>query len=103
MSNGNNRSFIALEMMFEPCHGFRIQMVCRLIKEEDVGFSQQQTAEGYPPFLTAGQNIDQRVGRRTAQGIHGHVKAGIKIPAIQRVQFFLNLTLTGNEIVHLIV
>jgi hypothetical protein len=45
VSNGHDRTGIFLQKPLEPGDGFRVEMVRRLVEEEQVGGLQQQTAE----------------------------------------------------------
>ncbi len=42
--NGDDRSFVFLQVLFKPAHGFGIQVVCRLVEQQNVGLLQQQSA-----------------------------------------------------------
>src|SRR3546814_20598742 len=58
-------------MPFQPGDGFRIQMVGRLVKQQEVRPLQQQPAKRHPPPLAAGQGRDVRIARRAAPRVHG--------------------------------
>ena len=90
VGNGDNRSFVLLQVPFEPRDRFGIQMVCRLVQKQNIGLLQQKPAQGDAPFFSAGEHADFHIGRRTAQSVHSQFKAGIEVPCVQRVEFFLN-------------
>ncbi len=58
VGNRDNSALVALEMLFQPIDGFGVEVIGRLIQEEDVGFLQQQTTQGDAAFFTAGEHLD---------------------------------------------
>ena len=56
MGHGDDRAFVALEMLLQPGDGLGIQMVGGLIKQQNIWLFQEQTAEGHPPFLATGEH-----------------------------------------------
>ena len=53
MGDHDHGAGIVAQMMLEPGHAFRVEMVGRLIEQEDVGFCQQQAAERHASLLAA--------------------------------------------------
>ncbi len=51
MRNGDNRTLIAGKMLFEPMHGFCIEMVRGLIKQQYVGLLKEEAAQSDTPAL----------------------------------------------------
>ena len=85
MRHGNNRTFILLDVMFEPRHRLRIEVIRRFIQKQNVRLLKQQTAKGNTPLLAAGQNRDTCFRRRTSQCVHGHFKPGVEIPGLSGI------------------
>ena len=44
---------IVAQMVLEPGHALRVEMVGRLVEQEDVWLGQQQTAKRHAPLLAA--------------------------------------------------
>src|SRR5678816_2023469 len=78
-------------------------MVRRLIEQQDVGFLQQQAAQRNSALLSTGKNRNTRVGRGTTQRIHRHFQPRVEVPSTNSVQFFLNCSLTFEELRHLVI
>ena len=103
MGHGDHGAFVPLEVVLQPGDGLGVEVVRRFVEEQDVGALEEKPAEGDPPPLAAGQDIHQSFPRRTTEGIHRHFQAGIEIPGIEVVQFLLDLRLSVQEFIHLIV
>ncbi len=54
MGDRDDRAGIILQMMFEPGHRFGVEMVGRLVEQQNVGLLQQQAAQGHTAALAAG-------------------------------------------------
>ena len=65
VGNHNHRSFIFLQVFFEPRNRFGIQVVGRLIKKQHIGLLQQQAAKSHTAFFTTGEFGNIGIGRRT--------------------------------------
>ena len=52
-------------MLFEPIDAIGIEMIRRLIEQENRGFLQEQTRERHAATFTAGEMIDDRITGRT--------------------------------------
>ncbi len=89
MRDGNNRAFVLLQVMFEPGHGFCIQMVCGLVQQQDVRLLEQEPAQGHTAFFASGKNVHRRIAFRAAQCIHGHFQTRIDIPGIEMIDLLL--------------
>src|SRR4029078_9168491 len=44
--NGNDRSFIFLQVLFKPGDRLGVEMICRFVQKQDARLLQQQAAEG---------------------------------------------------------
>ena len=96
-------SLVFMQMVLKPGDGFRIQMVCRLVKQKYIGLPQKQAAQSDPALLSPRQGSHLLVRRRTAQGVHGHLQPGIQVPGVTGIQKLLDLPLPFKELVHLFV
>jgi len=89
--------------MFQPGDGFGIQMIGRFIQEQNVRFLQKQAAQRDAAFFTAGEHLHECVAGRAAKGIHRHFQAGIDVPGIQGIEFFLHGALSFAKFGHLVI
>jgi hypothetical protein len=55
VGDGDDRALVVAQVVFQPGHGFGVQVVGGLVEQQDVGFGQQQAGERDAPPLTAGQ------------------------------------------------
>ena len=103
MGNRDDRSRITLQVMFEPSDRLRIEVIGRLVEQENVGLLQEQPAQRHSAAFAAGQNLHRRIRRRTPQRIHRHLEPRIEIPGILMVELLLHLALPLEQRVHLVV
>ncbi|MNX62780.1 hypothetical protein D3C86_937570 [compost metagenome] len=52
VGDGDDCALVVVQEALQPGHGFRIQVVGRLVQQQHVRLFQQQTAQGYPAALT---------------------------------------------------
>ena len=55
VGDDNHRTLIIQKVRFQPCDGLQIQMVGRLIQNDQIGFQQKEFSKCNPCFLAAGQ------------------------------------------------
>src|SRR5258706_194877 len=58
----DHRGRILLQEALEPGHGFGIEVVGRLVEQQQVGTLKEETAQGHAPPLAARQRLDGRLG-----------------------------------------
>ena len=102
MGDGYHRALIPLQEALQPGDALRVQMVGRLVQQQQVGPRQQQAAERHPPPLAAGERRRVRVARRAAQRVHRDLDGALQFPAVRRVDPFLERTLLLDQRVHLV-
>ena len=102
MRDRDDRTFISLEVAFEPGDRVSVEVVGRFVEQEDVWLHEQQAAERHAAFFAAGQRGDHRLARRAAQGFHRHLDAGVEVPAAARVEDRLDLALAGQDLLLLL-
>jgi hypothetical protein len=79
----------SLQVPFQPVDGFRVQVVGRLVEQQQVRFGKQQLAQRDAAALAAGQIVDRGVGRRAAQGFHRHFHLAFQVPQVLGVDLVL--------------
>src|SRR5215813_12960992 len=103
VSNSDNSAFILLDVLFQPCNGFGIEMVGGFVQKKDIRLLKQEPAQRNTPLLSARQHLDGCLRRWTSKRIHGHFKARIEIPRLCGVQFLLYLALAVEQFRHLLI
>ena len=71
---------IVAQMPFEPGRRLGVEMVRRLVEQQQLGLLEQQPAQRDAAALAARQLVDRRIVRRAAQGVHRLIDLGIEIP-----------------------
>ena len=89
----DNRARVTREMLLQPLNTLGIEMVRRLVEEQDVGLFQEQTRQRDTAFFTARKMIDHLVGRRTPQRVHRHLDLRSDVPRAEAINLFLKLRL----------
>ena len=77
------------QMLFQPGDAFGVEMVGRLIEQQDVRLFQQQTGQRHAALFTAGQLGDGRIAGRAAQRFHRQLQMAVERPAVDRIDLFL--------------
>ena len=80
MGDDQDRARIGPQVAFEPGGGLGVEMVGRLVEQQQLGLFQQQLAHGDAAALAARELVDGPVIRRAAQRVHRLVDLGIEIP-----------------------
>ena len=70
------------QMLFEPGHGFGVEMVGRLVEQQQVGLAQQQRAERHAALLAARELVDRGIARRAAERFHRQLDLRFEVPQV---------------------
>ena len=97
------RPGVLLEEVLEPGDGVGVEVVRRLVQQQQVGRRQEQPAERDATPLAAGQRGDVGVARRQPQGVHRRVEHAVEVPGVGAVDQVLHLALLLEQRVHLLV
>ena len=91
VGDDDKRALELLQIFFKPVGSFGIEVVCGLVKEQDVGIGEQQAANRDAAALAAGEDRD-RLGAIGASHI-GHLALDevFEVPVIVAVDDFLEL------------
>ena len=80
MGDDEDGARIVAQMAFEPGHRLGVEMVGRLVEQQQLGLFQQQPAQRHAAPLAAGEFCDLGVVGRAAQRVHRQIDLGIEIP-----------------------
>ena len=89
------------QVPLEPRDGLGVEMVGRLVEEEQVRPLEQDLAERDAPPLAARDLRDVGVGRRQAQGVHRDLELPVELPGVGRLDRVLHPLVLGHELVAL--
>ena len=85
----------ALQELLEPLHALGVEVVGRLVEQQQVGLRQQQPAERDAALLAAGEHVDLLLPRRQAQ----RVGRDLELVGAAGVEHRLELGLLLGELV----
>ena len=80
-----------LQVLLEPADGLRVEMVGRLVEEQQVGLFEQQLAERDAALLAARERRHVGVAGRTAERLHRHLDLRFEVPEVLGVDLVLQL------------
>ena len=97
-----DRALVLFEVLLQPIDGFRIEVVGRLVQQQDVRLLQQQATQGHPTALSPTQLRNLLVVWRAAKGVHGDAQLGVELPRVEGIDFVLDGRLAVHELLHLV-
>ena len=103
VGDGEHRPGVLGEEPLEPGDGLGVEVVGRLVEQQQVGRREQEPAQRDPAALAARERRDLGVARRAAQGVHGGVERAVEVPGVGAVDPVLHLALLLEERRHLVV
>ncbi len=80
MGDDQDRPRIVAQVTFEPGRGLGIEVIGRLVEQQQIGLLEQQPAQRDAAAFAARKLLDFGIIRRAAQRIHRLVDLGIEIP-----------------------
>ncbi len=72
VGDGDDGAFVSAEVLFEPGDGFGVEVVGGFVEDEDVGFLEEESAEGDASAFAAGDDVDGGILGGASEGVHGH-------------------------------
>ncbi len=82
VGDGDDRARVLVEEPLQPLDRLGVEVVGRLVEQEQVGVLEQEPGEGDAAALAAGQRRDIRVVRRAAQGLHRDLDVAFHVPGV---------------------
>ena len=77
-------------------------MVGRLIEEQHIRFLEEQTAESHTTAFTSRESLHAPFAWRTVKCCHSAFELRVDVPCVGRVDDVLQLSLTVDELIHLV-
>ena len=94
---GDDRARVLAEEALQPLDRLGVEVVGRLVEEQQVGVLEEQPAERDAALLAAGQRRDVGVVGRAAQRVHRDVDVALEVPGVGRVDPVLERRLLGAD------
>ena len=103
MRDGDDGAGVLGEVLLEPGDRLGVEVVRRLVEEEEVGLLEEDAAERDAAPLAAGDLRDVGVGGRAAEGVHRRLEGPVEVPAVRRLDGVLDPAVLGHDLLHLVV
>ena len=97
MRDGDDGARVLGEEPLEPGDRLGVEMVRRLVQEQQVRRGQEQPAQSDAPPLASGEGRDVAVALGHPQRVHRAVELGVERPRVAPVDLLLHLGLLGQE------
>ncbi len=94
--DGDDGAGILGQVPLEPEHAFGVEVVRRLVEQQQVGLLQQNLAQGDAPPLAAGELRHVGVARRQVHRVHGDFDLAVELPGVHGVDLVLHAGLLGR-------
>ena len=91
MGDDQHRAGIFAQVLFEPRRRLGVEMVGRLVEQQQVGLAQQQLAERDAALLAARKLGHVGIARRAAERVHRHLDLLLEVPEVLAVDLVLEL------------
>ena len=91
VGDGDDGAGVGGQVLLQPQHRLRVQVVRGLVEEEQVGLLQQQLAQCDATALTAGEVRHLHVAGRAAQCVHRLLQLRVQVPGVRVVDRLLEL------------
>ncbi len=91
VGDDQDRAGIVAQMPFQPVHQLGVEMVGRLVEQQQIGLVEQQPAQRDAAALAAGELGDVGVVGRAAQRVHRQIDLGVELPQVLGIDLVLEL------------
>ena len=103
MRDDDHRAGILLELLLEPVHRLGIEVVGRLVEQEQVGLFEDRLAERHAALLAAAERADDALVVGQEQRVGGLLELAVQAPSVHRVNLVLQLGHAVHRRLHLLV
>ena len=97
VGDGDHRARVLVEEALEPLDGLGVEVVGRLVEQQQVGVLEQQPGERHAALLAAGERRDVGVVGRAAQRVHRDLDVALDVPGVGGVDPVLERGLLGAD------
>ena len=93
----DDRARVLLEEPLQPVDRLGVEVVGRLVEQQQVGVAEEQAGEGHAALLAARERRDVGVVGRAAQGVHRDVDVALEAPGVRGGDLVLERGLLGAD------
>ena len=101
--DGDDRAGILGQVPLQPVDRFGVEVVRRLVEQQQVGLLQQQLAQGDAPPLAAGERLDVGVLVGQVHRVHRDFQLAVELPGAGRLDLVLQAGHLVAQLLHLVV
>ncbi len=102
MGDRDHGPLILFEVLLQPAHRLRVEVVGGLIQKQEVRLLQQGPGQGHASLFAAGEVLDGRVARGGPDGPHEDLGHPVQLPAIAGLDLVQKPALLGDQAIHLV-
>mmetsp|Transcript_9665 Transcript_9665/g.39370 ORF Transcript_9665/g.39370 Transcript_9665/m.39370 type:complete len:205 (-) Transcript_9665:497-1111(-) len=88
----------AVEVVLQPGHRLCIEVVGRLVQQQQVWLRNQRLAQRHPARLASGEVVDGAVGGRAAEGVHRAPDLSLQVLCLRLADLPLELLLLAEQL-----
>ena len=89
-------------MPLEPGDALGVEMVRRLVEQQQVRLFEQQLAERDAALLAAGERRHVGIARRQIHRVHGDLDLPVELPGVDCLDLVLHRRLAVQQLLHLV-
>ena len=97
MGDRDDRARVLLQEPLQPVDRLGVEVVGRLVEQQQVGVAEQQPGERDAALLAAGEGRDVGVVGRAAERVHRDVDVALEVPGVGGVDLVLERGLLGAD------
>ena len=101
MRDGDDRARVLGEVPLEPRDGLGVEVIRRLVEEQQVRLLEQDLAQRDAALFAARDLRDVRVRRRQAQGVHRDLELPVELPGVRGLDRVLDALVLGHDLLAL--
>ncbi len=98
VGHGDDGAVVVLQEPLQPVHALGVEVVRRLVEEQEVRPGQQQAAERHAPPLAARERGDVGVVGRAPERVHGDLDVAVEVPRVCGGDLVLQLGLQRADL-----
>lgn len=99
VGDGHDGARVGGEVLLQPEDALGVEVVRRLVQQQQVGLLQQQLAQRDTAAFTTGEVGDLLIAGRAAQRVHGLLQFGVQVPRVGVVELLLELAHLGHQFI----
>ena len=100
--HGDDRARVLVQMPLQPGDALGVEVVRRLVEQQQVGLFEQHLAQRHAAPLAAGELRDVGVARRQVHRVHRDFDLPVELPGVARLDLVLHLACSVEQLFHLV-